>query len=862
MIRKSNFIYALALIFILLYITSCSNSQSKRYDANDLAMHFSGKPAQIEIGGPFVGIEMHNSSPLLNRISFYYPVANSIDLSEDYWKRDQCRIFSIGLKIGDNPQEWIGSKYFPFKLTPYSVIFYDNNQQRNLELSYFFCKNKPAMIIKIEITNNSAEALPFEINTHLELTLKTSHSYKIKEQAHTEFDNIGSTIFANFSDPETAMAQIFVTNAGLKPQRYATNGLDNDSLLQKENMWFDENSSLPHKLISHKNPDRPVASFVYNKKLLPRKKLTIVQIIGSGKKDEGKSLVSYLRKNYQREVHLFEEYILRKSLIEAPIYTGDKTIDFSTHWAKAIIATNFHYINGDFVPMPCPAEYNFYFTHDVLLTDLAVVNSDVSRVKNDLEFIAKHADANNTIPHAYYWKDNRFLTEYADSNNWNHFWFILVSARYLRHSNDIKTLELLYPLIENSLIQALSNKQSDDLIWAYRPDWWDIGKNYGPRAYMTILAIRTIREYIYISSRLEKNISALNDYEKQASSMQTQLNAQLWDEELNYLINYYEDGSKDKHFYIGSILACHFNLLDENKKKAMISTIENSLLDEKVGIYNAFPMDFHQLGDYLKFNGNEMGDPFLYMNGSVWSHGNAWYALALKSIGRQEDALQFVKKIMTIDGIMNSPNGQPAMCECRYTNYKDPNSYGKVDKPQFLWAAGWYLYTLYQLIGVNENEWNISFDPVLYNGQKFSEFEIIIHGKPIKVRVDGEGRYLKKIKYDGQNYPSSVIPENDKLKKSVSFELGHPELPYIAETNSILIDCQYFKKTKILRCNLKAFLSHENKTRIISPWQPKSISIDGSKMKTNWTFSKVNDVYSIDYTYIHPSIENVVNIYF
>ncbi len=855
--HKSN--YAIAFILILSCITYCNNIE---FSSSNFAIDFSGKPAQIEIGGPFVGIEMHNSSPLLNRISFYYPVANSIDLSEDYWKRDQWRIFSIGLKIGDNPKEWIGSKYLPFKLTPYSIFFNDNNQHRNVELSYQFCMNKPAMVAQIEVTNNSNKPLPFEVNTHLELTLKTSHSYKRKDKARTEFDSLGSAIYANFSDPETATAQIFVANAGLKPQSFSTNSINSESIFKNENLWLAQHSSLPHNIIDFQNPKRPVAAFVYSKKLRPNEKLTIVQIIGSAKKNEGKSFVSYLLKNYQHEIQSFEEYVLQKTFKEAKIYTGDKTIDFSTHWAKAIIATNHHYIDGDFIPMPCPAEYNFYFTHDVLLTDLAAVNSDISRVKKDLEFIAKHADANGTIPHAYYWKDDRFLTEYADSNNWNHFWFILLSARYLRHSNNIKTLKSLYPLIKNSLIQALSNKKTDDLIWAYRPDWWDIGKNYGPRAYMTILAIRTIREYIYISSRLEKNLSKLIGYEQLASSMQNQLNARLWDDELNYLINYYEDGSKDSHFYIGSILACHFNLLDENKKKAMVATIENHLLDQKVGICNVFPMDFHQLGDYLKFNGDEMGNQFLYMNGAVWSHGNAWYALALKSIGKQNEAFRFIKNTMTVEGIINSPNGQPAMYECRNSNYKDHSVYGKVDKPQFLWAAGWYLYTLYQLLGVNENEWNISFDPVLYKNQKFSEFEIMIHGKPINVRVQGDGRYLKKIKYDGQNYPSSVIPENNKLKQSILFELGHPELPYIAATNSILSDCQYFQKTKILRCRLKAFLSHENKTCIISPWQPQSISIDGNKMRKNWTYSNVKNVGSIEIAFVHNAMENVVDVQF
>lgn len=43
-----------------------------------------GKYDEVEIGSKYVGLELLNGSPLLNRISFYYPVANSVDLTRDY----------------------------------------------------------------------------------------------------------------------------------------------------------------------------------------------------------------------------------------------------------------------------------------------------------------------------------------------------------------------------------------------------------------------------------------------------------------------------------------------------------------------------------------------------------------------------------------------------------------------------------------------------------------------------------------------------------------------------------------------------------------------------------------------------------
>ena len=82
-----------------------------------------------------------------------------------------------------------------------------------------------------------------------------------------------------------------------------------------------------------------------------------------------------------------------------------------------MIASNFHYLNGQFVPMPCPAEYNFFFTHDLLQTSLGVVNFDLEYVKNGLQYLLSLTGPDNVLPHAYYWKDGKYVTEYCNSSN-------------------------------------------------------------------------------------------------------------------------------------------------------------------------------------------------------------------------------------------------------------------------------------------------------------------------------------------------------------------------------------------------------------------------------------------------------------
>ncbi len=678
-------------VFIFLFLINIF-SQNK-IERKDIEVHFKGD-AQIEVGNHFVGAEFHHSFPAPQRISFYYPAANSIDLSADYWKRDSTFIMTMGLTEGEDDLEWLHAKPFEFELTPYSVSFKRIEKTREIKISYNFCNDKPVMVLSIEIKNLTDSIKTYTLFTDLAASLKTSHTYNHKTDASSEYDDTTSTTYFNYDELETKYAQIFVSNIGAIP--VFKDDYTNTKNLNRKNWWRDGDDRIESDSVSSENIEIPAAGFIYQEAVKRNESLKIVQLIGSSTKNEMKELVNQLRANYKDEINAYENFVL--SEVNKNLFlTGDKVLDKTIIWARAVLAVNQHYIDGSIQPMPCPAEYNFYFTHDVLLTDLAAVNFDLARVKNNLQFIIDHADKNKIIPHAYYWKDSTFKTEYATPDNWNHFWFTILSASYLKHSSDTSFANQLYPFIQKSIEQTLQNEK-DGLIWAYRPDWWDIGHNFGPRAYMTILSIKSLKDFIEISKALNKKID-FSFYEKLADTMQKTLNEKLWSEDQKYLINFYEDGSIDKHYYMGSLLAVYFNLLDDERSKELIQTASEKLLDEKLGIYTLFPMDFHLLIDKLKFAGNEAGEPFKYANGGIWMHGNAWYALALIKTGQKEKALEFIKRTMTLNGIINSPNGQPAMYEYRNSNYNKPNEYGKIDKPQFMWAAGWYLYCIYELFG-------------------------------------------------------------------------------------------------------------------------------------------------------------------
>ncbi|MFH1212514.1 MAG: hypothetical protein V1681_00340, partial [Candidatus Neomarinimicrobiota bacterium] len=95
----------LALTLTLISFSGCSSKSS--IENNELAVTFKGD-AKIEVGGPFVGAEFHHSYMIPQRISFFYPVANSIDRSQDYWKRDTSFVAEWFLKIGEGQPEVVG----------------------------------------------------------------------------------------------------------------------------------------------------------------------------------------------------------------------------------------------------------------------------------------------------------------------------------------------------------------------------------------------------------------------------------------------------------------------------------------------------------------------------------------------------------------------------------------------------------------------------------------------------------------------------------------------------------------------------------------------------------------------------------
>ena len=825
---------AMAILPIMLASMVAGQGLSRSDDP--LKFSFDGKRGQVEVGGPYVGMEFHESRPVPSRISFYYPVANSIDLSTDYWKRGQSLPMALGVRFGTGPIEWVQNESWSYVLSPHKVTFKKTTDSVDFTIRYEFCMNQPAAVVQVRLRNRGQTNLPVELYTHLVLSIRTCQTYARKDSSLMTYDSKQSVAISRFEYVDTDSAAVFVQNVGEHPIEWTTRtgevqvtDVGGTQWPQRGGLSSDHGMTSPEKT-------RGIAAFVFRKSLAPGDSLDVVQIVGSCRENEVTTRTSSLRTNWREEVRKYDAFVHTKAQGEALFKTGDKIVDRSAIWARALIATNAHYLDGRIVPMPCPAEYNFFFTHDLLLTNLGAVNFDLQRVKSNLLYVVSMAK-DSVIPHAFYWRDDGYKTEYCEPENWNHLWFVLVSGAYLRHSLDDSTGMILYPFLTKSVHALLTRLRPDGLMYAYRPDWWDIGHIEGPRSYLTALTVRALREYLFISSFLKEPNHDLKLYEQMADTMQHSLVDKLWDDKDAYLMNY-NAGEKDRHYYAGSLIASVYNLLDRGHARELVTTATKQLVDERIGLRIAMPPDFSSdsVIRMFKFAGDEAGPPYSYANGGVWPHGNAWYAMALSNVGRIDDALEFAKRTMTIDGIADSPNGLPAMYEYRSSN-PQPSAFGTIDKPSFLWAGGMYLQVLYRVLAIDENEWNIGIRQELPSQFDSIACSMTFGGlKSLSIhRVKNQPANLSA---DGRQIPSRILPLDTRGSTTWSLSGEDRLTPVLVKANVIVYAASYDIRTNRISCDVSSFDGHSTILTFESRNVPKRFAVDGRtqhQMSTNRT---------------------------
>jgi len=795
---------------------------------------FSGKYGQVEVGGPYAGAEFHGSRPLPSRISFYEPAANSIDMSTDYWKRGASAPFDVGVRVNGGAARHIGREAWEYTLSPHRVEFRRSEVTLRWSSRFEFFKTLPGLLWTLTCENVSPDSLAIDILVRCRTVVRTCQTYAWKDSAWTACDEGRGALEIHCDRPQARRACFVFQNLGELPAGW-TSAASDPGPDSTASAWFDAGAGLGRRLLPDGAEGNAAAAFEYRKTTAPGGGRIVVRLaILSADPARVKRLEENTRRGWKQEIDAYDAYILRQLRL-AP-RTGDRAVDATSDWACAVLGANAHSLEGRVVPMPCPAEYNFFFTHDVLLTDLAAAWFDAARVKRDLGTIALLAEG-GVIPHARYWRDDGFKTELCTPDNWNHLWFIECVARYLRHTEDTATAGRLFPLVERSLREVLTQRHDDSLMYAFRPDWWDIGHREGPRAYITILTIRALRDFLYLGSALRRDLPLLAGYEALAGGMQRALTRRLWDESAKYLMN--ANGSDpDPHFYMGSLMADVYGELAPPRSEELLATAERVLLDRRIGIRNVMPPDFStdSVRAYFRFPTNEAGDPYFYANGGVWAHSNAWYAQSLVATGRAREALGFLKTVMTLDGVEASPRGQPAMYEYRYADSTSPE-YGAIDKPSFLWAGGMYLGTVYALLGFRDNAWNIAAGDCAGAACFGAARATVEFGGATAVSVEGTGRRSTRIVAGANVSPSCVFPLGIRGNSRSAMPGGNSRIAIIrsgagaaclADVNARLLSCRAVAGG--FRAEISSFDGHAVHARIVSNAPLKGAYLDGTPL--------------------------------
>ena len=303
-------------------------------ESSELAYVFDKGYGQVEVGGPYVGMEFHGSRPLPSRISFYYPVANSIDLSTDYWQRGDSRPMAIGIRAGTKSKQWIGREAWAYTLSPHTVTFQKEVDGVVCTIRYEFCRNEPAAVMSLEIRNISGEVLPIELYTHLRLSLRTCQTYARKDLPLTEYDHATGALAAHFDVPETDSASVFVLNAGEKFVQWTENASQVGATDSGTSIWLSSDPFQHQNDAPRKGRYPAVAAFVYSKSVKPGDSLVVVQVIGSSRRNEWKHIAAKLAHSWEAEVAAYDRFIRSKAYDEALFYTGDSLLDRSSVWAR------------------------------------------------------------------------------------------------------------------------------------------------------------------------------------------------------------------------------------------------------------------------------------------------------------------------------------------------------------------------------------------------------------------------------------------------------------------------------------------------------------------------------------------------
>jgi hypothetical protein len=148
-----------------------------------------------------------------------------------------------------------------------------------------------------------------------------------------------------------------------------------------------------------------------------------------------------------------------------------------------------------------------------------------------------------------------------------------------------------------------------------------------------------------------------------------------------------------------------------------------------------------------------------------------------------------------------------------------------VDKPTFLRAGGWYLHVLYQLAGLRETPWNLSFSPMLPEGFETVAYDLAVAGRQSRVTWSGAGTTFRRIAVDGVESASAVLTGPASL---IELERGAPAAPYLSEASCIVDRVWRERGGRWLAVSVRGVVGQRVVLEVIAPTPLSDVRVNGA----------------------------------
>jgi hypothetical protein len=178
-----------------------------------------------------------------------------------------------------------------------------------------------------------------------------------------------------------------------------------------------------------------------------------------------------------------------------------------------------------------------------------------------------------------------------------------------------------------------------------------------------------------------------------------------------------------------------------------------------------------------------------------------------------------------------------------------------------MWSGGFCLGTIYRLLGVQDNPWNITVAGIMP-----SAFEKVgcrlTFGTRKHLERTGKGHLLTRLLVDGREIPSRVLPLDASRASSIQIIQGPLRFPYIDSLNAVLQSASFEERTKNLECTISSFKGHKTLLKINTPWLFRQVLVNGKPSSDVTVTSDPRGMLILIVRYAASSGKDKINILF